>query len=320
MNACELASSPDPMRYRRLGRSNLRVSVVGLGCWQLSGEWGKGYEQTEVDTMFARASDVGINLIDTAECYGDHEAERLVGHAVRGQRHRWHLCTKFGHRFHGHLDRTAAFDVASVRASLERSLRALGTDFIDVYYFHSGTDEQLATEGLWAYLQGEVQAGKIRHLGISLSGKNPAVLRTQVMRAVDLGVSVVQVVYSRLRPEAREETLPACAARDLGVVARVVLAQGALSGKPVLRAYPPNDLRCRLSPSDARALQARVALIRRDELPAGSDLAQWAIGYSLSHEAVCTAVVGCKDLAQVDANAAAAWSPWVHPRHRMDVA
>ncbi|HET6343392.1 MAG TPA: aldo/keto reductase [Myxococcota bacterium] len=319
MNASTLAEPSGPMRYRRLGRSNLRVSVVGVGCWQLGGEWGKRYEQSEVDAMFARARNVGINLIDTAECYGNHEAERLVGRAVRGQRHRWHLCTKFGHRFHGHLDRTAAFDVASVRASLERSLRALGTDFIDVYYFHSGTDEQLATEGLWAYLQGEVQAGKIRHLGLSLSGKNPAVLRTQILRAVDLGVSVVQVVYSRLRPEAREEALPACAARDLGVVARVVLAQGALSGKPVLRAYPPNDLRSRLSVSDAYALQARVALIRRKEVPAGGDLAQWAIAYSLSHEAVSAAIVGCKDVAQVDANAAAA-SSWVRPGHPMDVA
>ena len=77
------------MIYRRLGKTELNVSVVGVGTWQLGGEWGKTYKQKEVDQMMARAKELGINLIDTAECYGDHTSERLVGNAVKHDRKDW---------------------------------------------------------------------------------------------------------------------------------------------------------------------------------------------------------------------------------------
>jgi len=86
------------MKYRRLGKTGMRVSVVGVGTWQLGGEWGKAFEQAEVDAMLAKAADLGINLIDTAECYGDHLSEQLVGRAIKGQRDKWIVATKFGHK------------------------------------------------------------------------------------------------------------------------------------------------------------------------------------------------------------------------------
>jgi myo-inositol catabolism protein IolS len=88
------------MRYRRLGGAGLEVSVIGLGTWQLSGEWGKRFSQSEVDALIGRARELGVNLINTAECYGDHLVESLVGHAIAGDRERWVVATKFGHRFH----------------------------------------------------------------------------------------------------------------------------------------------------------------------------------------------------------------------------
>jgi len=88
------------MKYRRLGRTGLNVSTVGVGTWQLSGEWGKRFAQHEVDALLGRAAALGVNLVDTAECYGDHLAEELVGEAIRGQRGDWIVATKFGHRFH----------------------------------------------------------------------------------------------------------------------------------------------------------------------------------------------------------------------------
>jgi aryl-alcohol dehydrogenase-like predicted oxidoreductase len=91
------------MKYRRLGRSGLRVSVVGFGTWQFGGEWGQPFTQPEVDQLLGRAKDWGINLIDTAECYGDHRSEALLGHSIRHERQDWVVATKFGHKFAGHL-------------------------------------------------------------------------------------------------------------------------------------------------------------------------------------------------------------------------
>ncbi|MHC4433039.1 MAG: aldo/keto reductase, partial [Planctomycetota bacterium] len=86
------------MKYRKLGKTKMRVSVVGVGTWQLGGEWGKRFEQAEVDAMLGKAADLGVNLIDTAECYGDHLSEEMVGRATRGKRDKWIIATKFGHR------------------------------------------------------------------------------------------------------------------------------------------------------------------------------------------------------------------------------
>ena len=108
------------MKYRRLGKAGLRVSVIGVGTWQFGGEWGKDFEQAEVDAIFAKAAELGVNLIDTAECYGDHLSEQLIGdYLARHDRARWIVATKFGHRFHGFMDRREDFSPASVRQQLE---------------------------------------------------------------------------------------------------------------------------------------------------------------------------------------------------------
>jgi aryl-alcohol dehydrogenase-like predicted oxidoreductase len=88
------------MKYRRLGRTGLAVSVVGVGTWQLSGEWGQTFTQREVDRLLGRAGELGVNLVDSAECYGDHLAEVLIGAAIGQRRDDWVVATKFGHQFH----------------------------------------------------------------------------------------------------------------------------------------------------------------------------------------------------------------------------
>ena len=94
------------MKYRILGSTNLRVSVIGVGTWQFGGEWGKEFTQDEADRILGRAKEVGINFIDTAECYGDHTSERLIGAATQRNRKDWIIATKFGHKYHGFLKRT----------------------------------------------------------------------------------------------------------------------------------------------------------------------------------------------------------------------
>jgi aryl-alcohol dehydrogenase-like predicted oxidoreductase len=104
------------MKYRRLGRTGLAVSVVGVGTWQLSGEWGQTFTQREVDRLLGRAGALGVNLVDSAKCYGDHLAEELIGAAIRQRRDDWVVATKFGHQFHPEAMGQDRWSPASVRS------------------------------------------------------------------------------------------------------------------------------------------------------------------------------------------------------------
>jgi aryl-alcohol dehydrogenase-like predicted oxidoreductase len=294
------------MRYRRLGRTSLRVSVVGVGTWQFGGEWGKQFAQHEVDGILGRARELGINLIDTAECYGDHLSESLIGNAIRRERDHWVVATKFGHRFHGHLQREDLWSPAEVRLQLEDSLCALQVERIDLYQFHSGNDQTFDNDALWTMLDKQVSAGKVAHLGISISsGLDPAY---QVSRAVAVGAGAIQVVYNRLDRAPEESAFPACIAQDLGVLARIPLASGLLSGKykPGAQFTEESDLR---SGWDRQRIEDRlqqVEQIQHEEVPAGVPMAAWALAWCLLHPAVTCVIPGCKTIEQVEANASAA--------------
>ncbi len=293
------------MKYRRLGRTNLRVSVIGVGTWQLGGEWGKTFEPSEVDAILGRAAELGINLIDTAECYGDHESERLIGRAIKGRREKWIVATKFGHRFNGPFQRDDVYEPSQVVEQLEQSLEALQTDYVDLYQFHSGTDAMFQTPGLWERLRQLVDTGAIRHLGVSVSKKNASL--HQVEHASAVGAETIQVVYNRIERQAEAAILPSCLKQGLGVLARVPLASGFLSGK-----YNRNS---QFAQGDVRAVwqseQDRLAMIEqveeiRKEVPQGVPMAHWALAWCLRNPAVSAVIPGNKNIAQVESNALAA--------------
>jgi aryl-alcohol dehydrogenase-like predicted oxidoreductase len=292
------------MLFRRLGKTELNVSVVGVGTWQLGGEWGKAYEQSEVDKMIARAKELGINLIDTAECYGDHTSEELVGNAIKGQRQDWIVATKFGHKFHANFERTTHFDPPSVLIQLEDSLRALKTDYIDLYQFHSGSDEVFDNPGLWEMLARQVEAGKIRALGLSITTANPPL---QIQKMSRFGISALQVVYNRLSREPEQDIFPTCQKEDIGVLTRVPLASGFLSGKyqPDTQFTNPDDVRSLRDPESIRQQLLEVEQIKATEVPEGVDMAQWALAWCLRHPAVTTVIPGCRNVVQVESNARA---------------
>ncbi len=283
------------MIYRRLGK--------GVGTWQLGGEWGKLYDQSEVNQMIAKAKDVGINLIDTAECYGDRTSERLVGNAIKGQRQDWILATKFGHKFHANFERTSHFDPKSVQSQLEESLRSLQTDYIDLYQFHSGSNEEFDNPDLWGMLARQVEAGKIRAVGLSITTANPIL---QIEKMSGYGISALQIIYNRLSREPEQEIFPRCIQEDIGVLTRVPLA-GFLSGKysPETKFTNQDDVRSRKDPEQVRAQLLEVEKIKAEELPAGVPMAQWALAWCLKHPAVTTVIPGCKNVQQVEQNAKA---------------
>jgi aryl-alcohol dehydrogenase-like predicted oxidoreductase len=293
------------MKYRRLGKTDLRVSVVGVGTWQFGGEWGKAFTQQEAKQILGRAHELGINLIDTAECYGDHLAESFIGETIKSSRDEWIIATKFGHKFHGFMDRTSMFTPQAVRQQLEDSLRALKTDYVDIYQCHSAGNDEFDQPALWEMLNRQVEAGKIRHLGISIS-PNDNLLQTS--RATQFGARAIQVIYNLLDREPEVEVFPSCLEQDLGVLSRVPLASGILSGK-----YPPghqftqaHDHRTTIDKARMRRRLERAQDIQNQEAPQGVDMAAWALAWCLKHPAVSCVIPGCKSVAHVDSNAMAA--------------
>jgi len=295
------------VKYRTLGKTGLQVSVIGLGTHQFSGEWAKEFSAGEVERMLGRARELGINFLDTAECYGDHTVESVVGKSIKSRRTEWMVATKFGHAYAGSPQKTEAWSADQVRRQLEDSLRALQTDHIDLYQFHSGGNEAFQNEALWTMLHEQVRAGKIRWLGLSLAAN--LMLKNDLQQlhvAPRVNVSAVQVVYNRLQTKAEEQVLPLCQKQQLGVLARVPLAKGFLGGnyRPGV-AFPANDTRAAYGAEFNNRQLELVEKLRREELPSGQNMAQWALAWCLKNPAVASVVVGCKTIAQLESNAAA---------------
>ena len=293
------------MKYRRLGCTELQTSVIGVGTWQFGGEWGKEFEQPEVDAILDAASETGINLIDTAECYGDHLSESLIGNYLsRRNRSDWIIATKFGHVYHSFMDRSWRCGVEDVRKQLDDSLRALHIESIDIYQFHSGSDEAFVNQELWDFLSNQKKAGKIRFLGVSITSKGSSL---QTLKAHRYDASVLQVVYNRLERKPETDVFPVAAQHDLGILARVPLASGLLSGKyPLSTQFSPGDVRSTFDQEKITKALHEVASIRDTEIPTGVPMAQWALAWCLKHPQVSAVIPGCKNADQVRQNASAA--------------
>ena len=293
------------MKYETLGRTGLKVSVVGLGTWQFGGEWGISYDMTMVDPIFDAARETGINLIDTAECYGDHVSEQLIGKAIERDRDDWIVATKFGHKFQQNFERTEPRSGSDVQTQLEDSLRALKTDYIDLYQYHSWGDDQIFADDVREVLQKARAAGKIRYIGNSVPGKGD--WTAQIANSSANDVEAIQIVYNRLRREPEEMSFAICQEQKLGVLARVPLASGYLSGKyKPGHTFSENEMRGKWHDDvDRDQWLAEVEKIQSEEVPNGADMAQWAIAWCLNHPAVTCVIPGVKNADQVRSNAAA---------------
>ena len=294
------------MKFTTLGKTNEQVSVVGLGTWQFGGEWGVDFTPEMVGSIFDAARDCGINLVDTAECYGDHLSESLVGAAIESDRDNWFVATKFGHHFDKKFTRTETKSASDVVKQLEDSLKALRTDRIDCYQYHSWSNEQVFDDEVQAALLKAKDDGKIRFLGNSVPTKGETSI--QVAQCAEHQMDAIQIVYNRLVRGPEETSFPICEKENLGVMARVPLASGYLSGK-----YKPghkfleNEMRNLYhDDADRNGWLAEAEKIKAEEVPEGVNMAQWAIAWCLKHPAVSCVIPGVKNAEQVRSNAAAA--------------
>jgi aryl-alcohol dehydrogenase-like predicted oxidoreductase len=212
------------MEQRTLGGQGLVVSALGLGCMGMSQSYGSGDDQESVATIH-RALDLGMTFLDTADVYGPYTNERLVGRAIAGRRDEVVLATKFGNQRLDDGRRVVNGKPDYVRQACDASLERLGVDHIDLYYQHR-VDRSVPVEDTWGAMAELVQAGKVRHLGISEAA--PAtVRRAHAVHPVSAG----QYEWSLFTRDLEDEALPALRELGIGVVAYSPLGRGFLSGR-----------------------------------------------------------------------------------------
>jgi len=274
------------MERRRLGRTGLSVSAVGLGTVELGLDYGipsspdsRRPGREEAARVLGRALELGINLIDTAPAYGESEAR--IGEALGGRRDAFLLATKVAAPGAG--EGTGAALRRAVASSVQASLRALRTDWIDILQLHSASVEVVQRGEMRAAMADLQRSGAVRFVGATTYGEAAALAAIQ-----DGGFDCVQVAYSALDRGPEERVLPLAAERDVGVIARSVLLKGALTHRAVLLPRSMDGLK-----SAAERLAEIAGSV--DAVPALS------YRYVLGHPAVATALVGTARLGELEA-------------------
>jgi len=202
------------------------------------------------------------------------------------------------------MNRTWHLSPQEVLGQLEDSLRALKTERIDLYQYHSGSDELFRQEELWSMLEQQRRAGKIGHLGVSIAGKGSLL---QAEQARSFGCEVLQVVYNRLERRAESDYFPIARRDRLGILARVPLASGFLTGKySAADSFAVDDMRSTIDREKLARWLREIPEIQATELPPGVPMARWALAWCLKNPQVSSVIPGARDAAQMRLNALAA--------------
>jgi aryl-alcohol dehydrogenase-like predicted oxidoreductase len=302
------------MEYRRLGRTDMRVSAISFGAWAIGGTWGPVDDSDSLRALHA-AVDAGMNFIDTADVYGDGRSERLVARLRRERRGTpiW-VATKAGRRLPKQTPE--GYSRENLNAWVDRSLKNLEMDAVDLLQLHCPHPRVYDLPEVFGILDDLVAAGKVRYYGVSVETVDEA------MRGLrHPNVQTVQIIFNMLRLKPAEVFFPAARAREVGILARVPLASGLLTGK--LRrdsTFAENDHRHFNREGQAfdkgetfsgvpyaTGLEAVETL--RPLAPAGATLTQLALRWILMFDAVTCAIPGAKTEAQARDNAAAADLP-----------
>ncbi len=301
------------MQYRELGRTGFKVSTVSFGAWAIGGTWGS-VEDSESMAALHRAADKGVNFFDTADVYGDGRSERLMARLRKERREQLFVATKAGRRLDPHL--AAGYDRANLTAFVERSLKNLEVDAIDLLQLHCPPTDVYYRPEVFGVLDDLVKAGKLRFYGVSVERVEEA------LKAIEYpGVQSVQIIYNLFRQRPAELFFPEAVRRKVGILARLPLSSGMLAGKMTRQTqFAPDDHRAfnregaafdkgeTFSGVDYDVLLEAVEEIR-PLVPAGQTMARLALRWILMSEAVTCAIPGAKRPAQVDDNVAAADLP-----------
>jgi aryl-alcohol dehydrogenase-like predicted oxidoreductase len=298
------------MKVRRLGRTGYEVSEVGFGGWAIGGSWGSVGEEDAMAALHA-AADAGVTFIDTADVYGDGLSEQRIAR-FRQERTDVELtiATKAGRRFDPHV--AEAYRIADLERFVDRSLANLEVESLDLVQLHCPPTQVYYEPELFSGLDGLVEKGKIRHYGVSVEKVEEAI------KAIEFpNVAAVQIIFNVFRQRPADRFLDLAREADVGVICRVPLASGLLSGKMEAgSSFDPDDHRNfnrhgeQFDVGETFAgvpfevgLEAVDAL--RPLVPGGVSMAQWAIRWILMFAGVSTVIPGARNAHQARSNAEA---------------
>ena len=225
------------MKYRILGKTGFEVSEISLGTWQVGGKWGSKFDHSLAQSIIREAIENGVNFIDTADVYSDGESERAVGKAVRESGAQVRIATKCGRQISPHVSKGYTPEV--LRGYVEDSLKRLGTDCIDLIQLHCPPTDVYYRPEIFGEFEKIRKEGKILNLGVSVEKVEEAI------KAIEYeNVTTVQIIYNIFRQRPRENFFKMAATKKIGLIIRVPLASGLLSGKfgPETR-FAPGDHR-----------------------------------------------------------------------------
>jgi myo-inositol catabolism protein IolS len=296
------------MEFRHFGRTHLKVSAIGFGCWEVGGTYGH-IDETQFQHAVHAAIDTGITCFDTAEAYGMGVSEEALARALAGRRNDVVIATKFGVGYEEMSNRRDS-SRARVLASIDKSLRRLRTDYVDIYLVH-WPDPNTPLEETMAALDDIARQGKVRYIGVS-NFRLAQIEEAMRLRRVD----VVQYAWNMFDRRMQAEIFPYCETQQIAVMAYGSLAYGVLSGTfHVGMQFEETDWRSKggmlgnlnlfrtlFGPEHFRRNLAAVDELKRLAAKYGKTLPQFALRWTLSNPAVGTALVGFRTPAEVTEN------------------
>jgi aryl-alcohol dehydrogenase-like predicted oxidoreductase len=212
------------MNYRTLGRTGFEISEISLGTWQVGGKWGEPFDHKNAEKILQTAVDQGINFIDTADVYGDGESEKAVGKFVRSRKDRIYVATKCGRRLNPHTNE--AYKPEVLRKFVEDSLKNIGLETIDLIQLHCPPTEVYYRPDIFELFENLKREGKILNLGVSVEKVEEA------LKAIEYpNVTTVQIIFNMFRQRPSELFFHEAIAREIGLIVRVPLASGLLTGQ-----------------------------------------------------------------------------------------
>lgn len=301
------------MKYRELGRTGWKVSEISFGAWAIGGSWGSVDDKESLAALH-RAVDLGVNFIDTADVYGDGLSERLVAQLRRERHETLYIATKAGRRLEPHT--ADGYNRKNLTDFIERSLKNLDTDAIDLLQLHCPPTEVYYRPEVFGILDDLVKQGKLRYYGVSVEKVEEA------LKALEYpNVQTVQIIFNIFRQRPAELFFEQVKRRKVGILARVPLASGMLTGKMKANTkFDADDHRefNRHGESFDRGetfsgVDYQIGLQAVDELrsfvPSGTSLSQFALRWILMFDAVSCAIPGAKNPAQAEENVKASNLP-----------
>jgi len=294
------------MRYRKFGNTDLEVSEIGFGAWAIGGPaalgehvtgWGDVNDDTSMQTL-AACLELGVNFIDTADAYGDGHSEELVGKAFANKRDQVVICTKGGNRVTPDGQWSKDFSADWIKQACEASLRRLQTDYVDIYLYHTPRGHLEFVPEEFEVLEQLKAEGKTRYYGISIDTVADG------LQVLDCGCAeVIQVVYNILEREAEREFFSEAVSQGVGIIDRVPLASGFLTGKygPDV-VFADNDHRSRLSREKIEWSARQAENLRQLTADGSRTMVQLALQFCLTNPAVSVVIPGAKTPEQLRQN------------------